>query len=63
MVAVTGTPPSLPDCSGSKAIASFNIQSGRNWSLEGAFRAIDQMWVDIGFLLETKLTGGGLLAS
>jgi hypothetical protein len=60
MVAVTGTPPSQPDGSGSIVIASFNIQSGCNGGLEGALRAMDQMGVDISFLLETKLTGGGL---
>jgi hypothetical protein len=58
MVAVTGNLPSRPDGSGSVSFASFNIQSGRNGGLEGALRAIDQMRVDIGFLLETKLTGG-----
>jgi hypothetical protein len=58
MVAATGTSPSRPDGSGSVSFASFNIQSGRNGGLEGALRAMDQLGVDIGFLLETKLTGG-----
>ena len=58
MVAVTSSLPSRPDGSGSVSFASFNIQSGRNGGLEGALRAMDQMGVDIGFLLETKLTGG-----
>jgi hypothetical protein len=59
MVAMTRTcSPSLPDGSGSVAIASFNIQSGRNGGLEAALRAMDQLGVDIGFLVETKLTGG-----
>ena len=58
MVAATGTLPSRPDGSGSISFASFNIRSGRNGGLEGALRAMDQLGVDIGFLLETKLTGG-----
>ena len=43
---------------GSVALASFNIRSGRNGGLEAALRAMDQLEVDIGFLMETKLTGG-----
>jgi hypothetical protein len=58
MVAVTSTPPSQPDGSGSVALGSFNIRSGRNGGLEAALRAMEQMGVDIGFLLETKLTRG-----
>jgi hypothetical protein len=58
MVAATGTSPSRPDGSGSISFASFNIRSGRNGGLEGALRVMDQLGVDIGFLLETKLTGG-----
>jgi hypothetical protein len=58
MVAVTGVcPPSRPDGSESIALASFNIQSGRNGGIEAALRAMDQLGVDIGFLLETKLMG------
>jgi hypothetical protein len=59
MVAVTGVcPPSQPDGSGSIALASFNIQSGRNGGIEAVLTAMEQMMVDIGFLLETKLIGG-----
>ena len=59
MVAVTGVClPSQPDGSGSIALASFNIQSGRNGGIEAALRAMEQMGIDIGFLLETKLMGG-----
>jgi hypothetical protein len=58
MVAVTRAPPSQPDGGGSVALASFNIQSGRNGDLEAVLRAVDQLGVDIGFLVETKLTGG-----
>jgi hypothetical protein len=58
MVAATGTSPSRPDGSGSVSFASFTIRSGCNGGLEGALRAMNQLGVDIGFLLETKLTGG-----
>jgi hypothetical protein len=58
MVAAIGTSPSQPHGSGSISFASFNIRSGRNGGLEGALRAMDQLGVDIGFLLETKSTGG-----
>jgi hypothetical protein len=58
MVAATGALPSRPDGSGSVSFTSFNIRSGRNRGLEVALRAMDQLGVDIGFLLETKLTGG-----
>jgi hypothetical protein len=58
MVAVTRAPPSQTDGSGSIALALFNIRSGRNGGLEAALRAMDQLGVDIGFLVETKLTGG-----
>ncbi len=57
-VAATDASPSRPDGSGSVAFALLNIQSGRNGGLEGVLRAMDQLVVDIGFLLETKLTGG-----
>ena len=36
----------------------FNIQSGCNGDLEAALRVMDQLGVGIGFLMETKLTGG-----
>jgi hypothetical protein len=59
MVAVTGVcPPSQPDSSGSIVLVLFNIQSGCNGGIEAALRAMEQMGVDIGFLLETKLTVG-----
>jgi hypothetical protein len=57
MVAVTHTLPSQPDGSGSIALALFSIQSGCNGGLEAALRMMDQLGVDIGFLLETKFTG------
>ncbi len=59
MVAMTHTcSPSRPDGSGSIALTSFNIRSGLNGGLEAALRAMDQLGVDIGFLMETKLMGG-----
>ena len=59
MVARTRTcSPSRTEGSGSVAFASFNIRSGRNGGLEAALRAMKQLGVDIGFLMETKLTGG-----
>ena len=58
MVAVTRTPSTRPVDSGSIALASFNIRSGRNGGLESALRAMDNLGADLGFLLETKLTGG-----
>ncbi len=58
MVAATGTSPSRPDGSGSILFASFNIQNGHNGGLEGALRAMNQLGVDIGILLKTKLPGG-----
>ena len=36
----------------------FNIRSGRNGDLEAALRVMDQLGVDIGFLLETQFMGG-----
>jgi hypothetical protein len=58
MVAVTGASPSRPDGSGSIAFALFNIRSGHNGGLEEALRAMDQLGVDIGILVEIKLAGG-----
>ncbi len=52
MVVVTGALPSRPDGSGSMAFALLNIRSGRNGGLEGALGAMDQLGVDIGFLVE-----------
>jgi hypothetical protein len=43
---------------GPLCLLRFNIQSGHNVGLEAALRVRDQLKVDIGFLLETKLTGG-----
>jgi hypothetical protein len=58
MVAVTRAPSTQPVDSGSVALASFNIRSGRNGGLESALRVMDNLGIDLGFLVETKLTGG-----
>jgi hypothetical protein len=59
MVTMTRTClPSQPDGSGSIVLTLFNIRSGHNGGLEAALRAMDQLGVDIGFLVETKLMGG-----
>ena len=51
-------PPSRAEGGGSFTVASYNIRSGRNGGLESALRAMKQMGVDCGVLLETKLTEG-----
>jgi len=58
MAAVTRALLSPPDGSGSVALTLFNIQNGCNGGLVAALRAMDQLGVDIRFLVETKLTGG-----
>lgn len=40
------------------AIATYNIQSGRNSRPETALRAMEQMNVDLGLFTEAKLTDG-----
>eukprot|EP00970_Alexandrium_tamarense_P001671 scaffold204_cov166-Alexandrium_tamarense.AAC.6 len=49
---------SRTDESGTFSIATWNIRSGRAGGLESACRALGALNVDIGFLQETKLTGG-----
>ena len=51
-------PPSRTDGRGTFSLATWNIRSGRKNGLETALRAMRSMGVDIGFLQETKLTGG-----
>ena len=51
-------PPSRAEGGGSFTVALYNIRSGRNGGLESALRAMKQMGVDCGVLLETKLTEG-----
>jgi hypothetical protein len=46
------------DESGTFSIATWNIRSRRAGGLESACRALGALNVDIGFLQETKLTGG-----
>ena len=50
--------PSQADGSGTLAVATWNIRSGRNLGLESALRAMESMAVDICLLTETKLTDG-----
>ena len=54
----THEPPSQTDGRGTFSVASWNIRSGRNGSLEAALRAMESLGVDIGILQETKLTKG-----
>ena len=58
MVVVTRAPSTQPVDSRSVVLASFNIQSGHNGGLESALRAMDNLGVELGFLVETKLTAG-----
>ena len=48
--------PSRADGSGSIAVATYNIRSGRNGGLKSALRAMEGMGFDLGILLETKVT-------
>jgi hypothetical protein len=49
---------SRADGSGSIAVAMYNICSGCNGGLESALRAMEGMGIDLGILLETKVTDG-----
>ena len=51
-------PPSQTDGRGTFSVATWNIRSGRQGGLEESLRAMESMNVDLGFLQETKLTGG-----
>jgi hypothetical protein len=58
MAETASRPPSQVGGSGSIAVASWNICNGRNGGLESTLRAMEAMGIDIGILLETKVTGG-----
>ncbi len=58
MALIAMEPPSRAEGSGSFTVASYNIRSGRNGGLESALRAMKLMGVNLGILLETKLTEG-----
>ncbi len=58
MARIVPKPPLQAEGSWSFTVALYNIQSGRNGSLESALQAMKQMWVHCGVLLETKLTKG-----
>jgi hypothetical protein len=49
--------PSRTDGSGSITVASWNIHNGCNGGLESALRTMEAMDVDLGILMETKVTG------
>jgi hypothetical protein len=49
---------SRADCCESFAVALYNIRSGRNGDLESALRAMAEMNIDFGILVETKITAG-----
>jgi hypothetical protein len=58
MTETASRPPSQADGSGSIAVASWNIRNGRSGGFESALQAMEAMGIDIGILLETKVTGG-----
>jgi hypothetical protein len=58
MALTASHPPSQTDGSGSIAVASWNVRNGCNGGLESALRAMEAMDVNLGILMETKVTGG-----
>lgn len=58
MVQTAQRTPSRADGSGSIAVASYNIRNGRNGGMESALRAMEALGIDLGILMETKVTGG-----
>jgi hypothetical protein len=58
MVEMEPCTPSQADGSRSIAVATYNNHSGRNGGLESALRVMEGMGVDLGILLETKVTNG-----
>ena len=58
MASTASCPPSQTDGSGSITVATWNIRNGHNGELDSALRVMEAMGVDLGVLLETKLTGG-----
>jgi hypothetical protein len=57
MALTASCPPSQTDGSGPITVASWNIRNGCNGGLESALQAMEAMGVNLGVLLETKLTG------
>jgi hypothetical protein len=57
MALTASHPPSQTDGSGSIVVALWNIRNGCNGELESALRAMEAMDVDLGILMETKVTG------
>ena len=58
MVQTAQRTPSRADGSRSIAVASYNIRNGRNGGMESALRAMEALGIDLGILMETKVTGG-----
>jgi hypothetical protein len=50
--------PSQADGNGSIAVATYNTHSGCNGGLESALRSMEGMGINLGILLETKVTDG-----
>jgi hypothetical protein len=57
MALIASRTPSQRDGSGSIAVALWNIRNGHNGGLESALRTMEAMNVDLGILMETKVTG------
>jgi hypothetical protein len=49
---------SQADCCKSFVVALYNIRSGQNGGLESVLRAMAEMGIDFGILMETKITEG-----
>jgi hypothetical protein len=58
MVLMVSDAQSQADCCESFAVVLYNIRSGQNGGLESALKAMAEMGVDFGILVETKITEG-----
>ncbi len=58
MMNIESYPPAQAEGSGSITVAMYNIRSGCNGGLEYALWAMEAVGIDIGMLLETKVTNG-----
>jgi hypothetical protein len=58
MALAASHPPSQTDGSGSIAVALWNIRNGCNGGLESALREMEAIDINLGILIETKVTGG-----
>ena len=57
-IITTQEPPFQTDGRWTFSVASWNIRSSRNGSLQAALRVMESLGVDIGILQETRLTKG-----